>query len=803
MKKVVIALGGNALGNTNDEQLKNVKTVSKKIVDLVENGYSVVITHGNGPQVGMINSALDSGDNKIPFPECNAMSQGYIGYHLGQSITNELKRRKINKTCVSVTTQVVVSKDDEAFNNPTKPIGNFLREKEAKALEKEKGYVFKELINKSFRRVVPSPKPQEIVEIDAIKKIIDEGNIVIACGGGGIPVIRSRDKLVGVDAVIDKDLSSSLLAKEIKADRFIILTNVDYAYLNYGKKNQKKLTRLDEELINEYMTSSEFAEGSMLPKIKACLSFTLDTGKESVITSLNKVLDGVRGNTGTVICSKIKKEDRKMANKKEAKKKNLKFGLTAFSIILILIAILGVVTYFLPQAKFVEDEIVNGSGVVRAKLSDILMAPILGFENAIDVCIFVFVLGGFLKIVSESGALEKGVEVLVRKLKGRELILIPILMFIFSVGGTTYGMLEETVGFYAILAVAMVASGMDTIVSSAVVLLGAGSGVLGSTVNPFAVGAAVDAATKVLPEGFTINQGTIIGLGTILWLSSLAISIFFVMRYAKKIIKKKGSTFLSLQEQKDMNETYADKDKDTKPVKMTGRQKVTLWLFAFTFIVMIIGFIPWEDLAPGVFDFFSKYTGKITGEPLGYWYFNEASLWFLLMTIVIGIVNGYRENKIVDIFIDGADDMVSVILVIAVARGASILMQQTHLDNYIIFNVSNALQNVPKAVFAPLNYILHVGLSVLVPSSSGLATLSSPIMGPLAYQIGYNVEVTLMEMVAANGLVNLFTPTCGAIMGGLALAKVQYTTWLRWAAKIVVTIAIANMIILTVAMVIL
>ena len=405
-------------------------------------------------------------------------------------------------------------------------------------------------------------------------------------------------------------------------------------------------------------------------------------------------------------------------------------------------------------------------------------------------------------MVNSTNAIEDGIEVLIRKLRGKELILIPVLMIIFSIGGTTYGMLEETVGFYALLAVAMVASGMDTIVSSAIVLLGAGSGVLGSTVNPFAVGAAVDSATKVLPEGFAINQGTIIGLGTILWLTSLAISIFFVMRYAKKVIKRKGSTFLSLQEQKDMKETYADKD-DVKAVKLTGKQKLTLILFGFTFVVMIVGFIPWEDLAPEVFNFFSKFTGKITGQPLGYWYFNEASLWFLVMTIIIGVVNRYHENKIVDIFIDGADDMVSVILVIAVARGASILMQQTHLDNYIIFNASRALQNVPKEIFAPLNYILHAGLSVLVPSSSGLATLSSPIMGPLAYQVGYNVEVTLMEMVAANGLVNLFTPTCGAIMGGLALAKVRYTTWLKWAAKVIVTIAIANMIILTVAMVIL
>lgn len=494
----------------------------------------------------------------------------------------------------------------------------------------------------------------------------------------------------------------------------------------------------------------------------------------------------------------------------ESTKKKTRLSLSAFTIILIMIYVLAIISHLLPNAQFVGEELVDGSGVIGATLAQTLMAPVYGFvgadgiEGAIQICFFVLILGAFLKMVNSTNAIEDGIKVLIKKLHGKELVLIPVLMIIFSIGGTTYGMLEETVGFYALLAVAMVASGMDTIVSSAIVLLGAGSGVLGSTVNPFAVGAAVDSATKVLPEGFAINQGTIIGLGTILWLTSLAISIFFVMRYAKKVIKRKGSTFLSLQEQKDMNETYADNDNEVKKtVKLTGKQKLTLILFGFTFVVMIIGFIPWEDLAPEVFNFFSKFTGKITGQPLGYWYFNEASLWFLVMTIVIGIVNRYSENKIVDIFIDGADDMVSVVLVIAVARGASILMQQTHLDNYIIFNASKGLQNVPKGIFAPLNYILHAGLSVLVPSSSGLATLSSPIMGPLAYQVGYNVEVTLMEMVAANGLVNLFTPTCGAIMGGLALAKVRYTTWLKWAAKVIITIAIANMIVLTAAMIIL
>ena len=480
---------------------------------------------------------------------------------------------------------------------------------------------------------------------------------------------------------------------------------------------------------------------------------------------------------------------------KPAKRDKKKLSLSAFTIILILIFILAIVSHLLPTAQFVGEDIVDGSGVVGATLSQTLLSPILGFADAIDICVFVLILGAFLKIVNSTNSIETGIQVLIKKLHGRELVLIPILMILFSIGGTTYGMLEETVGFYALLAAAMVAAGMDTIVSSAIVLLGAGSGVLGSTINPFAVGVAVDA----LPEGVVANQGIIIGLGTVLWLSTLLISILFVMSYAKGVIAKKGSTFLSLQEQKAMEETYgADKGNKTD-VKLSGRQKITLILFALTFVVMIVGFIPWEDFGITVF---SK-TGLLTGSPLGMWYFNEATLWFLVMAIVIGIINGMNEHELVDTFIDGADDMVGVILVIAIARGASVLMTQTHLDNYIIFNAAKGLQHVPKIVFAPLNYILHVGLSVLVPSSSGLATLSTPIMAPLAQSVGYSVEVTIMEMVAANGLVNLFTPTCGAIMGGLALAKVEYTTWLKWVGKVIVTIAIVNILILSLAMIIL
>ena len=479
----------------------------------------------------------------------------------------------------------------------------------------------------------------------------------------------------------------------------------------------------------------------------------------------------------------------------ETKKPKNKVMLSAFSIILILIFALGILSYILPIAQFNGDTIVNGSGVVRAKISDILMSPILGFENAIDVCIFVIILGGFLAIVTKTGALETGIKVLVQKLKGRETILIPILMFIFSLGGTTYGMLEETVGFYALLAATMVAAGMDTLVGASVILLGAGSGVLGSTINPFAVGAAVSA----LPEGIEVNQGIIIGLGVLLWLTTLSISIFFVMRYAKKVQKEKGSTFLSLQEQKAMEETYGE-EKEQIVAKLTSKQKLTLIIFALTFLVMIIGFIPWGEFGITIFD---KFTGWLTGTPLGGWYFYEAALWFLIISIIIAIINGYKEHEFVETFVNGTKDMMSVVLVIAIARGASVLMQTTHLDNYIIYNTSEALKNMPAVIFGPANYILHIILSVLVPSSSGLATLSTPIIGPLAANLGYSVETTIMTLVAANGLVNLITPTCGAIMGGLALSKVEYGTWFKWAIKVVATIAIVNILILTFAMVIL
>ena len=792
MKKIVVALGGNALGKTPEEQLKLVKSTAKSLVDLVEEGYNLVVTHGNGPQVGMINLSFDYSHNNggetplMPFAECGAMSQGYIGYHLQQAIQIELKVRNINKDCATIITQVRVNKKDPAFENPDKPVGMFYSESEAKKIESEKGYTFVNDAGRGYRRVVPSPKPIEIMELDLIKDLLDQGNIVIVGGGGGIPVIEDENELKGVDAVIDKDRTSALIAKEINAERLIILTAVPKVVTGFNTINQKDIDEMDLSEANKYIRDGEFARGSMLPKVEAMVDY-ISYKKDGVgiITSLDCAKEALLNKTGTIIKNSQK------GGKKMAKKGKKREFMSAFTIIFVLIILLAAVTLVLPSAKFDGETIVDGSGVVAATLPDVLLSPFLGFEDAVDVCIFTLVLGGFLAIVLKTGAFETGIKVLVKKLKGNELVLIPILMIIFSIGGTTYGMLEETVGFYALLAFTMVAAGMDTIVAASTILLGAGSGVLGSTINPFATGAAVAA----LPDGIVANQGILIALGTVLWLTSLGISMYFVMKYAKKVKADKGSTFLSLQEQKKM-ETFSKDNSYAEEAKLTSRQIATLWIFGFAFLTMIIGFIPWESFGITIF---ASWTAWLTGYPLGQWWFYDAALWFFLIGIIIGIINKFRTNEIIDEFIGGARDILSVVLIIAVARGASVLMSATYLDNYIIFNAAEALKNTSVALFVPGNYLLHVLLSVLVPSSSGLASLSTPIMGPLTAQLGFSVETTVMTFVAANGLVNLFTPTCGAIMGGLTLAKVNYTTWLKWSLKIIVLIAVASMAILTLA----
>lgn len=480
---------------------------------------------------------------------------------------------------------------------------------------------------------------------------------------------------------------------------------------------------------------------------------------------------------------------------------------SSFTILLALLAIVAVITVIVSGT--------SGGAVTAARLSDFCTAPIKGFADALPVCLFVMILGGFLGMMTETGALDNGIAVLVQKLKGNEIMLIPVLMLIFSLGGTTYGMCEETVPFYALLAATMMAAGFDPMVGAATVLLGAGCGCLGSTVNPFAVGAAVDALTGV---GIEVNQSIIIGLGAVLWIVTTAMSIVFVMNYAKKVKADKGSTILSMQELKAAEEAHGKAASEVhKEVKLTGRQKGVLIAFAFTFVVMIVGFIPLADLNEGVANFFDAgavydadgnavvqgWSALITGLPIGQWYFDEASTWFFLMAVLIGIIGGLSEKQIVNTFITGAADMMSVVLVIALARGISVLMANTGLDVYVLDAAANALAGLSGVIFAPMSFLVYFGLSFLIPSTSGMATVSMPIMGPLAVKLGFSPEVMVMIFSAAIGVVNLFTPTSGAIMGGLALAKIEWTTWLKFALKLIVALSVVCAIILTVACVLL
>lgn len=476
---------------------------------------------------------------------------------------------------------------------------------------------------------------------------------------------------------------------------------------------------------------------------------------------------------------------------------------SSFTILLALLAIVAVITVIVSGT--------SGGAVTAARLSDFCTAPIKGFADALPVCLFVMILGGFLGMMTETGALDNGIAALVQKLKGNEIMLIPVLMLIFSLGGTTYGMCEETVPFYALLAATMMAAGFDPMVGAATVLLGAGCGCLGSTVNPFAVGAAVDALTGV---GIEVNQSIIIGLGAVLWIVTTAMSIFFVMNYAKKVKADKGSTILSMQELKDAEEAHGKAASEVhKEVKLTGRQKGVLIAFAFTFVVMIVGFIPLADLNEGVANFFDAgavydadgnavvqgWSALITGLPIGQWYFDEASTWFFLMAVLIGIIGGLSEKQIVNTFITGAADMMSVVLVIALARGISVLMANTGLDVFVLDAAANALAGLSGVIFAPMSFLVYFGLSFLIPSTSGMATVSMPIMGPLAVKLGFSPEVMVMIFSAAIGVVNLFTPTSGAIMGGLALAKIEWTTWLKFALKLIVALSVVCAVILTVA----
>ena len=304
MARYVVSLGGNALGNNAEEQKKALIKVADAIVDLIIDNNEVAIVHGNGPQVGMINLAFETSKEtpNMPFPECGAMSEGYIGYHIQNALYNALKEKKVDKTVSTIVTQVLVDPKDPLFLNPSKPIGSFHSKDEAVKIAKEKGYIMKEDAGRGYRRVVPSPLPIDIIEKSAIKALMKDGQVVICAGGGGIPVINKDNKLEGVAAVIDKDYASSKLADLINADYLVILTAVDNVCINFNKPSQKKLEKVTTTELTKYLEEGHFAKGSMYPKVQACLNFVKSgNNKTAIIASLDNAKEAFKEKAGTII----------------------------------------------------------------------------------------------------------------------------------------------------------------------------------------------------------------------------------------------------------------------------------------------------------------------------------------------------------------------------------------------------------------------------------------------------------------------------------------------------------------------
>jgi len=308
MKTIVVALGGNALGNNPTEQIEKVAHAVKPIADLIEDGHQVILAHGNGPQVGMINLAFEVATNHsdvtpaMPFPECGAMSQGYIGYHLQNALQEELRNRNIEKHVATIITQVEVDPKDSAFQHPSKPIGSFYSKEDAVKLAALRGYVMIEDASRGYRRVVPSPIPKKIVELDIIHSLIKEGHVVITVGGGGIPVIRENNKFIGVAAVIDKDFASATLADQIDADSLVILTAVDQIKLNYKTPQEISISDISVQDLNVHIKEGHFLKGSMLPKVQAAISFVeKKSGRTAIIASLEEAKAAIEGHAGTLI----------------------------------------------------------------------------------------------------------------------------------------------------------------------------------------------------------------------------------------------------------------------------------------------------------------------------------------------------------------------------------------------------------------------------------------------------------------------------------------------------------------------
>jgi uncharacterized ion transporter superfamily protein YfcC len=484
-----------------------------------------------------------------------------------------------------------------------------------------------------------------------------------------------------------------------------------------------------------------------------------------------------------------------------APKRKRRFTLpSAYTILFFLIVLAAIATWIVPAGTYDTNkagEPIPGTyhevdSNPQKVLVDSLTAPInglYGIENkkgninyynsgtlfgAIDVALFIIVIGGFLGVTMKTGAIQAGIGKLVRRLRGKERWMIPLLMTVFAIGGTTYGMAEESLAFYALVITVMIAAGYDALTGAAIVLLGCGIGTLGSTINPFATGIASGFA------GIPISDGLIGRL--IILIVGLAIGIFFVMRYAERV-KKEPSRSMVFDMKQDNEARFRAQDVEgVEGVLMTGTQKTILAVFGLAFVVMMYGVIPWEDLGIPF--------------PTLWWWFPEMTASFLLFAIVIGLIARMKEGVLTETFVDGARDLLGVALIIGIARGITVIMNNGQITDTVLHWAEVALGDVGKAAFSVVMYVLFLPLSFLIPSSSGLATVAMPIMAPLAGFVEVPERLVVTAYQSANGLMNLFIPTSAVVMGGLAIARVPYGRYLRWVWPLLAMLAAITVVVL-------
>jgi uncharacterized ion transporter superfamily protein YfcC len=471
---------------------------------------------------------------------------------------------------------------------------------------------------------------------------------------------------------------------------------------------------------------------------------------------------------------------------------------SAYTILFALIVLAAIATWVIPAGVYnlnAAGEPIPGTyHEVAAKpsriLVDSLTAPINGLYGiedakgninyynsgslfgAIDIALFILVIGGFLGITMKTGAIQAGIGSLVERMRGRERWLIPVLMSVFALGGTTFGMAEESLAFYALVITVMIAAGYDALTGAAIVLLGCGIGVLGSTVNPFATGIASGIA------GIPISEG-LVGRLVILFIG-LAIGIFFVLRYADRV--KRDPSRSVVYAMKAENEARFRAESEAGAVAMSGKQKAILALFALAFVVMIYGVIPWEDLGIPF--------------PTWWWWFPEMTASFLLFAIIIGLVGRLAEGELTTSFVDGARDLLGVALIIGIARGITVIMNNGKITDTILHWIENALGGTGAIAFLIIMFLLFLPLSFVIPSTSGLATLAMPIMVPLASFLGVSAALVVTSYQSASGVMNLVVPTSAVVMGGLAIARVPYGTYLRWVWPLLVLLGGLSVIVL-------